>query len=103
MFRLELQYLREIALLKKVTTTDGMVRFVDNEEALTLEQNIKLLPVLTSTLHGYIYIFFYRLINSIVTLITDQVHLNTNHVLFHDMKGELHKFITCEIKKFISR
>ena len=56
MFRLELQYLREIALLKKVTTTDGMVRFVDNEEALTLEQNIKLLPVLTSTLHGYIYI-----------------------------------------------
>lgn len=51
-FRLELQYLREIALLKKVTTPDGMVRFVDNEEALTLEQNIKLLPVLTSTLHG---------------------------------------------------
>jgi hypothetical protein len=47
--------------------------------------------------------YIYRLINSIVTLITDQVHLNTNHVLFHDMKGELHKFITCEIKKFISR
>ncbi|XP_071171681.1 nucleolar protein 6-like isoform X2 [Mytilus edulis] len=51
-FRLELQYLREIALLKKVTSPDGMVKFVDNDEALRLEQDIKLLPILTSTLHG---------------------------------------------------
>ncbi|CAG2189933.1 NOL6 [Mytilus edulis] len=51
-FRLELQYLREIAFTEESYLPDGMVKFVDNDEALRLEQDIKLLPILTSTLHG---------------------------------------------------
>lgn len=51
-FRVVLGYTREIALTKMVKTPEGMVKYKDNEEALTLEREIQGLPRLTSTLHG---------------------------------------------------
>lgn len=52
MFRVVLGYTREIALTKMVKTPEGMVKYKDNEEALTMEREIQGLPRLTSTLHG---------------------------------------------------
>ncbi|KAJ8304133.1 hypothetical protein KUTeg_017716 [Tegillarca granosa] len=51
-FRIELAYLREIALLKMIKTADGMLKMRDTEESLKLEKEIVALPKLTSTLHG---------------------------------------------------
>ena len=51
-FRLEISYLKEIALLKLVTTEEGMTKTVDTPEAKLLERQLVTLPTLTSTLHG---------------------------------------------------
>lgn len=43
-------YLKEISLLKLVTTSDGMVRNVETDEAVNLERELVTLPKLTTTL-----------------------------------------------------
>ncbi|KAK3096655.1 hypothetical protein FSP39_002142 [Pinctada imbricata] len=51
-FRVELAYTREIALMKLYKTPEGMVKYKDTPESLNLEREIQHLPQLTSTLHG---------------------------------------------------
>ena len=52
MFRVVIGYIKEISLLRLVTTSDGMVRQVDSEEAHALERELVKLPKLTTTLLG---------------------------------------------------
>lgn len=51
-FRVELSYLREIALAKSHRTPEGMMKMRDTPESLELEKQMVALPKLTSTLHG---------------------------------------------------
>ncbi|XP_060067208.1 nucleolar protein 6-like [Ylistrum balloti] len=51
-FRVELAYLREIALTKSYRTPEGMMKVRDTPESIELEKQIVALPKLTSTLHG---------------------------------------------------
>ncbi|XP_033750343.1 nucleolar protein 6-like [Pecten maximus] len=51
-FRVELAYLREIALAKSHRTPEGMMKMIDTAESIELEKQIVALPKLTSTLHG---------------------------------------------------
>ena len=53
MFRVVIGCMKEISLLKLVTTPDGMVRNVETEEALELEKKLITLPKLTTTLLRY--------------------------------------------------
>ena len=50
MFRVVIGYTKEILLLKLVTTSDGMVRQVDSEEAHALQRELIMLPKLTTML-----------------------------------------------------
>ena len=54
MFRLELAYVREIALMKLYKTPEGMVKYKDNTDAMALQRDIQDAPKLTSTLHGWV-------------------------------------------------
>ncbi|OWF47935.1 nucleolar protein 6-like [Mizuhopecten yessoensis] len=51
-FRVELAYTREIALIKSHRTPEGMMKMRDTSESIQLEKEIVALPKLTSTLHG---------------------------------------------------
>ncbi|XP_041363671.1 nucleolar protein 6-like [Gigantopelta aegis] len=51
-FQVKLSYSREIAVSKMIKMADGTVKFKDTEESVSLEKDTKILPVLTSTLHG---------------------------------------------------
>ncbi|XP_050422991.1 nucleolar protein 6 [Adelges cooleyi] len=51
-FRFRIYYPGEVALLKKETMPDGMVRYRDTEESVQLERSMVQLPTLTSSLHG---------------------------------------------------
>ena len=52
MFRLILSYTKEIVMLKKIRTPEGMIKMRDTEDSLRLERETIALPRLTSTLHG---------------------------------------------------
>ena len=54
MFRVVIGYMKEIALLKLVTTSDGMVRNVETEEATQLERELVVLPKLSTTLLRFV-------------------------------------------------
>ena len=52
MFRLEVGYTKEIALLRVATSSDGTTKVEDNPASQTLEHRLVSLPKLSSTLHG---------------------------------------------------
>ncbi len=52
MFRVTIGYLKEMALLRLVSTPDGMVRSVETQEATDLQRELVTLPKLTTTLLG---------------------------------------------------
>ena len=49
-FHVQISYLKEISLLKMVTV-DGLLKMVETEESVNLEQELVDLPKLASTLH----------------------------------------------------
>ncbi|XP_058808859.1 nucleolar protein 6 [Phymastichus coffea] len=51
-FRLKLALQKEISLVKRVKDTDGVIKYRDNEESLTLERDLFHLPKLTGALYG---------------------------------------------------
>ena len=52
MFHLHVAHQREISLLKKMVTPEGVTKYRDTEESHALEKSIVHLPKLTSSLHG---------------------------------------------------
>ena len=68
MFRVVIGYIKEISLLRLMTTSDGMVRQVDSEEAHALERELVKLPKLTTTLLGKYFI--QAITNKLVYLVT---------------------------------
>lgn len=51
-FRIQVAYQREPQILKEVRSPEGMVSLRDTPASLRLERDTKLLPLLTSALHG---------------------------------------------------
>ncbi|CAB3380089.1 Hypothetical predicted protein [Cloeon dipterum] len=51
-FTLKVYHAREVSLLKETTTPQGLIRYRDTEESLSLEMQYVHLPKLTSALHG---------------------------------------------------
>ncbi|XP_075220979.1 nucleolar protein 6 Mat89Ba isoform X2 [Lycorma delicatula] len=51
-FKLRVVYPREIALMKEIKTSEGLIAYRDTTESLKMEQHLLHLPKLTGTLHG---------------------------------------------------
>ncbi|XP_065166776.1 nucleolar protein 6-like [Atheta coriaria] len=51
-FRLRLHHPKEIALLKKDVTADGLTFYKDTDESLRLERNLEILPKISGALNG---------------------------------------------------
>lgn len=52
MFRVRVAYQREPQILKEVRSPEGMISMRDTPASLRLERDTRLLPLLTSALHG---------------------------------------------------
>lgn len=55
LFRIQVAYHREPQVLRESVNAEGMLIVRDNEEAQALEMATIYKPLLTSTLHGYIF------------------------------------------------
>lgn len=51
-FRIRVAYQREPQILKEVRSPEGMISMRDTPASLRLERDTRLLPLLTSALHG---------------------------------------------------
>lgn len=51
-FRIRVAYQREPQILKEVRSPEGMISMRDTPASLRLERDTRLLPLLTSSLHG---------------------------------------------------